>query len=117
MQRDINEIEAYLTSDPSRPKLPEAPSVAWKRREPLYLQCCTHEFLILSPGPHPAVSVVLSWCVRERPFCVAVCSFWVALSQRAETQLSERLSFSSFCSRVRESMVCMQGAASIGADR
>ncbi|EKX49636.1 hypothetical protein GUITHDRAFT_67756, partial [Guillardia theta CCMP2712] len=48
MMRDIREIEELLTSDPSRPKLPEPPAVAWTRREPLYKQCSTHEFLILS---------------------------------------------------------------------
>ena len=49
VQRDIAEVEAYLTSDPTRPPLPEAPSVAWARREPLYNECCSHEFLILAP--------------------------------------------------------------------
>ena len=48
VQRDIAEVEAYLTSDPTRPPLPEAPSVAWARREPLYQDCCSHEFVIVT---------------------------------------------------------------------
>lgn len=46
VQRDIADVEAYLTSDPTRPPLPEAPAVAWARREPLYNHCCSHEFVI-----------------------------------------------------------------------
>ena len=48
VQRDIADIEAYLTSDPTRPPLPEAPAVAWARREPLYNECASHEFMIVA---------------------------------------------------------------------
>jgi pentafunctional AROM polypeptide len=48
VQRDIADVEAYLTGDPTRPALPEAPSVAWVRREPLYNECASHEFVILT---------------------------------------------------------------------
>eukprot|EP00040_Diaphanoeca_grandis_P012819 m.64838 g.64838 ORF g.64838 m.64838 type:complete len:1825 (-) comp23482_c0_seq2:292-5766(-) len=45
LQRDIDEIERFLTADGSRPSLGEPIKVTYARRELLYASCSTHEFL------------------------------------------------------------------------
>ena len=49
VQRDLAEIERYLTSDPTRPALPEPPAVAWARRRPLYYESSALEVWIPKP--------------------------------------------------------------------
>ncbi|ORZ06789.1 Shikimate dehydrogenase [Lobosporangium transversale] len=44
--RNINEIEAYLNRDTSRPMYGESMRDVWARREGWYRECCNYEFVV-----------------------------------------------------------------------
>ena len=57
IKRNIDQIEAYLNIDKTRPMYGEDMKSVWKRRESWYLECSNSEFVVLSPSPNENESV------------------------------------------------------------